>query len=360
MRVDIVGAGPAGLAVAAGLQASPSNHDVHVWERNARVLTTPCGEGIRTDRLVLLAGFDTTPHIAAHLGGAVMDFIDGPRLWYDMPCVTLRRETWLPALAEHLERKGVKLHLGQPLSTGDIQALKGKVVVGADGPSSRVAEIVGNPRRFAPAAQVRIEGDPPIKDRLLFRYDPALSQEYAWVFPRGDHVSVGALAPATDANFQAFIELGRSYGVRGNLIKKESYPIPFGGTRVRRGRYALVGDAAGVANPITKGGIAPALIQAQLLARTLEAGGLAAYERACRRHPLFRRTSLQAIDALFRMGPTGVARIAGRAGEQDIRKRSTKLAWVWRAAWAGVTSPRLGRDAYRMARGLYHASDWGW
>lgn len=360
MRVDIVGAGPAGLAVALNLVEAdePDPFDIHVWDRNQEVGTTPCGEGLHEHRLALLPGFDSRPYVGALLKGVRVDAPGARTLLLDEPCATMRRSEWLPAMADHLAARDVDFHLGAMLDEAAIRDLPGDVVVGADGPSSRVARIVGNERRYCPATQIRIDATEDFDSRLIFRWDPGYSKDYAWLFPRGDHLSVGSLAPASRAEYEKLRGLASAYGVEGDVILEESYPIPFGGTKAAAGRYALVGDAAGVANPLTKGGMAPGFIQAKLLADALVDGGLPAYERACRRSPIYSDLALRGLDTLHRLTPRDVQRIAGRGPGQLRLGTVATMRLGFRTALTG--NPRLWRDATLMIRALRHAVRWGW
>lgn len=360
VRVDIVGAGPAGLAVALNLVegADPAPFDIHVWDRKAEVGTTPCGEGLHEHRLDLLPGFDSRPYVGALLKGVRVDAPGARTLLLDEPCATMRRADWLPAIAGHLESAGVKFHLGTMLAEAAIRDLPGDVVVGADGPSSRVARLVGNERRYVPATQIRIDATDDFDGHLIFRWDPGYSKDYAWLFPRGDHTSVGSLAPASRAEYDKLRQLATSYGVEGDVLLEESYPIPFGGRTPAKGRYALVGDAAGVANPLTKGGMAPGFIQARLLADALRDGGLDAYAAACRRSPIYSDLPLRGLETLHRLTPRDVTRIAGRGPGQIQLGTFATLRLGLRTALSG--NPRLWRDAAVMVRALRHAVRWGW
>jgi flavin-dependent dehydrogenase len=362
MRIDIVGAGPAGLATAINLKDGDTENafDVHVWDRNPDVRTTPCGEGIDLQKLTLVGHFDSGPYIGKILRGCGVDVPGARRVVVDMPCATMRRSEWLPAMADHATGLGVKFHLDQFLNEQAIRDLPGDVVVGADGPSSRVERIVENQRRFAPATQIRIDDTPDLDDLLVFRWDPEYSLDYSWVFPRGDHTSVGALAPASRAVFEQMRQLAERYGVNGNVVKEESYPIPFGGRRVRQGRYVLVGDAAGVANPLTKGGMAPAFIQSVLLADALREGGLEQYERACAKHPLFSNRSERALAALHRIPMESMKRLLGPAPGVIGTGLGAKMLVGARAARIALSRPQVLGDTVTLLRGLRHALEWGW
>jgi flavin-dependent dehydrogenase len=107
---------------------------------------------------------------------------------------------------------------------------------------------------------------------------------YVWSFPRRDHLAVGACgqadsvsAPALLARTAAWI---RRHVPNADRVERYSWPIPSLSERALRaerpsGRsWMLVGDAAGLVDPITREGIFFALVSAEHAAASL--GGRAA------------------------------------------------------------------------------------
>jgi flavin-dependent dehydrogenase len=100
--------------------------------------------------------------------------------------------------------------------------------------------------------------------RLLF--DPTVvDRGYGWVFPKRDHLNVGVFTQSelhrglTEVLHRFLAERGLlDWRTEGPL----AFPIPVGATRGRpgRGRVLLVGDAAGLVNPITGEGISSAVL----------------------------------------------------------------------------------------------------
>jgi flavin-dependent dehydrogenase len=160
------------------------------------------------------------------------------------------------------------------------------LVVGADGAGSLVRRTFLGPTpkaRLVMAAGWFAPGTSP----MLVRFVPGLAG-YLWLFPRPDHVGVGICAPLAVVpsralldrleaevarHFPAFLELGGP---------RYAHTIPSPSTdpaclRESAGaRWALVGDAAALADPVTGEGIYYALRSALLLAETLRRDGSAA------------------------------------------------------------------------------------
>jgi flavin-dependent dehydrogenase len=119
---------------------------------------------------------------------------------------------------------------------------------------------------------------------MLVRFTPGLSG-YLWLFPRRDHVGVGICAPLAwtptrqmlarleseaAREFPALLELeGERYA---HTIPSPSTD-PRSITEIAGEGFALVGDAAALADPITGEGIYYALRSACLLADTLRGDG---------------------------------------------------------------------------------------
>jgi len=164
-------------------------------------------------------------------------------------------------------------------------------LVGADGATSIVRKRLAEP--FDPAdLSVTLgyyvpQSSP--SDSIHIRFlDPNLDG-YLWSFPRVDHASVGIIntyralsSPELYHRLNLFLKdlcgLEDSSGLRGYAA-----PVPtltqkaFDRLNVGDGNWALIGDAAGFADPITAEGIAYAMRSAELLASALLAGQPSTY-----------------------------------------------------------------------------------
>ena len=176
-----------------------------------------------------------------------------------------------------IDAHGVTLDTGSDRFTAD-------VVVGADGANSLLRRRVATPFRrdqlsiatgfFAHGATsdeivIELTGDPP---------------GYIWSFPRPDHLAIGICAQA-DAGITAAQLRARTAGWidRTGLapraaLEPYSWPIPsltasdYESLPLAGARWALVGDAAGLVDPITREGIYFALRSADLVAGALTSG----------------------------------------------------------------------------------------
>ena len=111
---------------------------------------------------------------------------------------------------------------------------------------------------------------------------------YGWVFPKGDHVNVGVggwerEGPRLRQHLSRFC---REYGIpESSLENVRGYRLPLLHARARlsKGRAALLGDAAGLVDPLSGDGIYEAFLSARLATEAILAGDLTAYDRELRR-----------------------------------------------------------------------------
>lgn len=162
----------------------------------------------------------------------------------------------------------------------DDQTYYGKYVVGADGVHSLVARKAGlmQDKKTAAAYEVElIASDKTLdyfKGRIMMDYG-IVPYGYAWVFPKGQHLSVGIGSYYGD--HQALLPLLYKFMSYNNLQfekdeKVKGSFLSVGGDQhnVIANRIALVGDAAGLVEPFGGEGIYYALWSADLLFERLK------------------------------------------------------------------------------------------
>ena len=292
----VVGAGPAGSVAAlvlarggarvalvdkAAFPRDKACGDL-IGPRGVRVLSelqVEIGGALPVGDMVVVGPSDRRVRLPARAGRTYPDHgVALPRRCFD---ATLRDAAIAAGAEPFVGRAGDALYgdrglEGFCLATG--AEVRGDVVIGADGATSRVAaaaELVDAPRvlwAFALRAYVPEPTDLPV---IVF-WDPTRGSAfpgYGWMFPGPDGRSNLGLGlgmrstrgggAAVARSLPAFVgHLGR-LGLTGN----RTHDVPLGGwlklgmvgTRPAEGRVLLVGDAAGVVNPLQGEGIAPAL-----------------------------------------------------------------------------------------------------
>jgi len=136
-------------------------------------------------------------------------------------------------------------------------------VVAADGTSSRIARDVGvRLARVDLGLELELEAGDRAGDwdgRVHLDWGP-LPGSYAWVFPKGDSLTVGVIAARgrpddTKAYLRAFV---RAQGLDRQRVLHDSGHLTrcrAPGSPLGRGRILLAGDAAGLLEPWTREGI---------------------------------------------------------------------------------------------------------
>ncbi|MGA7731740.1 MAG: geranylgeranyl reductase family protein [Chloroflexia bacterium] len=165
-------------------------------------------------------------------------------------------------------------------------------LVGADGATGRVARNLDlMPDRWALAAiESEVEVEPAAMDYWHDKLGLDLGElkaSYGWVFPKGDHLSVGVggLAMIDDygSHLKRYDEKHTANRVPGGAIKRvlrtHGYLLPCRrpGAPVQRGRGLLVGDAAGLVEAFTGEGIYWAIRSGQIAARCIALGKMTQY-----------------------------------------------------------------------------------
>ncbi len=290
MRIAIVGAGPAGSLLAYHLARGGA--EVAVYDAS-HPREKPCGGGLTAGAWRLLPpATDLDPLPARRVEACRFDSGDGSVVDVSLPSPVLiasRRELdgWLlrraveAGAAHHAER------VTRVDGSGRLTTAKGEaafdVIVGADGSGSLVRRTflgATPPSRLAIAVGWLASGEAP----MLVRFTPGLAG-YSWVFPRLDHVDLGICAPLGDVPTRALFArlevetLAVSPVLAGAPRVRYAHTIPSPSAdpgsilEIAGERWALVGDAAALADPLTGEGIRYALRSAQLLAETLLAEG---------------------------------------------------------------------------------------
>lgn len=326
----VVGAGPAG-STAARLLA----------RRGARVLLLdkarfprdkPCGGGL-TVAAARELGLDLSPVIERTVTEVRVSFRLGRpfvRSWPE-PLAYMTQRCRLDAyLSEQAVAAGADFRDGLAVreveltnegilvrAGGDV--FRARTLVGADGANGVVARALG----LAPFvdAAVALEGNIPADDRLMAAWEHAAAFDlggtpggYGWLFPKGDHLNVGVggwrwLGPSLRRRLSTLcrylgLDESKLWGLRGHYL-----PLRAPGAPIVRGPALLVGDAAGLVDPLSGEGIHAAFLSARLAAEaivcylTREAADLSGYEAAVERELMPEIEVSRKLQAVFHRMP---------------------------------------------------------
>jgi geranylgeranyl reductase family protein len=292
MNITVVGAGPAGSW--ASILLAKRGHSVTLidplapWEK-------PCGGGVTAKALSSFGIFASDlprqyiDRISIYFGDTNVVTVSP-----DQPLAVVSRRELGKYLLEEAQRAGVsfvKGRVSQISSTGDRWSLTTRetelhadFLVGADGATSLVRRTVSNglpPEDLCVTLGYIIPG--PTSSHMKVFFVPQL-QGYIWSFPRLNHISYGLIArtePGWTVRAKTLLSNFIVADLGGDVMEQAEFysaPVPCLGPRswkrnqISGRNWALLGDAAGFADPITGEGIHFAFRSAQLLAESLDGG----------------------------------------------------------------------------------------
>jgi len=282
----VIGAGPSGARAAWNL--SKAGYDVSLVEEDD-IVGEPCQcAGLITPRTFEYLGYQRP----------VLKEMDGARLWgpkdsflrFQAPetkALVIDRPDLDRSIVEKATDSGTTLLAGhrylnfRRISEGISATIKGKsgkeevktrLLIGSDGPASRVARDAGlnNKREVLAAFGADVEGYKGIDNHVdLFVGSELAPRFFGWGIPTSKNtgrVGLATVLPNRPKNFfRNYFYKGAPSKLLGGakIINRVSGLIPFG---IRNPSYAdnvlLTGDAAGMAKPTSGGGIYSGLISA--------------------------------------------------------------------------------------------------
>ena len=310
--VLIVGAGPAGALAARRLaQGGASVRLIDASHPREK----PCGGGL-TERSLALAGdvLARVPHVAIERvrfesppvgrhpyphpprrppsitvglplcadAGPPSPLVIVSRLAFDAALVDDARE----AGADLIPERAIDVHADDDAAwvTTRQRKWRGRFLIGADGATSLVRRRLHRQlpaTHWSLATGVFVAGASATEIVVRFVRKPP---GYIWSFPRRDHLAIGICAPATASTapqLRGQLEqwLAAQDMTPGGGLTPYSWPIPSlpaaawaDGVPVGR-RWLLVGDAAGLVDPLTREGIFYALRSGELASQAILGGG---------------------------------------------------------------------------------------
>ena len=328
----VVGAGPAGSTAAR--EIAERGREVLLLDRARFPRDKPCGGAVSVRSAARLP-FDLSPVIEQVVTGAHLRLGDGRTVARDFDgtlSYLTQRSRLDHFLVERAQEAGVRFRDGQTVrgvtrrpdgsyevTVGD-ERHRARALVGADGANGMVASSLGFERPLESA--VALEANLPCPDGVPAWLEGHVALQfgrlaggYGWLFPKGDHlnVGVGGWAAVVGTQLRPSLErLCRSYELDpAALVALRGHHLPMlrPGAQLAAGGAALVGDAAGLVDPLSGEGIYQAIASGIAVAPAIDdylggaTEGLAGYQRTVERELLPEIVASRALMEIFHAWP---------------------------------------------------------
>jgi geranylgeranyl reductase family protein len=287
--VIIIGAGPAGATAAR--QLAKQHLTVLLLEKSKLPRYKPCGGGL-TNKALEYLDFDISSVIEAEPLTIHFSYDSGATIaqpFTRTPVACVMRDKFDYLLTQKAVEAGAQLREGvkvervtQDADRVTVHTAKdtyhARFVVGADGATGVTAKSVGlmARRHDGAALEGEIHVPPAIQDKwqhdLLLDFG-GIPWGYAWIFPKGEHLSIGigTYYPSGKIKLREYLDcfIAKQPDLRehGELFIK-GHLVPLGGRmdRFAAGRVVVAGDAAAMADPFLGEGISHSIRSGQLAA----------------------------------------------------------------------------------------------
>jgi len=380
--VIVVGAGPAGSTTARGAAAAGAS--VLLLDRATFPRDKPCGGGV-TVRGANILPFSIEPVVEDVVAAARMRVRERREVTRraKAPLTYMTQRRRLDAfLVEKAQEAGAEFRDGQavtgvtrlPDGTFEVETKgevhRARVVIGADGANG----VVGNRLGYAAAGEsaVALEGNiafpggvpAEFRGQVVLNFGH-LPGGYGWVFPKGDHINVGvggwkeACGPILRP---ALRRLCRTYGLDFNAVtglRGHHLPMQRDGMVMAAAGSAVVGDAAGLVDPLSGEGITAALLSGTAVAPAIRdyldgrVPSLAGYQATLEREYLPEFRASRALMEIFNVNPTPFVWMLQHLGpfwDGACRMIRGEVTYLDLAHFAGPVSSGLLRPTARVSR----------
>ncbi|MHA1302451.1 MAG: NAD(P)/FAD-dependent oxidoreductase [Candidatus Heimdallarchaeaceae archaeon] len=383
--VVIIGGGPAGLTAA--YQLSKEGFSPLVFEEHDTIgEPVQCGEGISSN---LIEDFpfltQKKDFIIREFKVTQIHFPGDTTVFGDTHALMIKRNRFDQLLAEHARKNGTEIYTSSKIikavrkvdgieliakNSGEEERYFSQIVIIGEGPRAQIAKSLGFvPPTLIKALEYRVKGE--YSNQMEFYFDAKkYPYGYCWIFPRKGETNIGIVTTAKDRK-RRLDEFLKERGIEGEIVKKIGGSIPMKGP-VRKfsdDRVILIGDTAGMTNPIFYGGIRSAMISGQvagsvvaeyLKKKDMSKINLKEYDNRIKKYPFMSTLNLKCHE-YFYSRPNDFLRKIGTVFDGKFINRIEKLE-ILNTLGKLLLNPALlknPRKLYWLYKGFKIARDYG-
>ncbi|MFA0823655.1 MAG: NAD(P)/FAD-dependent oxidoreductase [Methanomethylovorans sp.] len=315
--VIVVGGGPGGAMAAR--TCAEKGLKVLLLEKEQVPRYKACGGAVSSKALQIIGPIDEVQPQYPCYGASI--YSPGMRhlshKLKDQASILVFRSSFDHFLLKQAQQKGAVINTEEKVISVDVNKeyvnvvttkaeYTAKIIIGADGVNSVVARETGlrlkwEPKGYGICIETEVELSPEdakkcVLDKELIEAYFLKSRGYAWVFPKGNIMSIGiglwkpiTIKPAKAFDdFISFLSRERGIDLAAHIRKKYIHRVPVGGIdrKTYDQRVLLVGDAAGFVDPFLGEGIYYAVASGVLAGETAAEAihnnnSLSSYEKKC-------------------------------------------------------------------------------
>ncbi len=384
--VAIIGAGPAGLQAAITL--AHLGHTPIVFEEHS-IIGQPvqCGEGLS---IFAFEDFslptDNKELCVKEFQRCQIHLSDQHMVYGDVNAFSINRVVFDQMLANRASELGAKILISNKVKAiskkqdgYDIQlegetkpSYQSKYLIIAEGYKAKLSSELSfpKPEPMIKGLEYKIEGV--WSDDLEFHFNAEKYPfGYCWIFPRKDDTNVGIVTTAKDRKKRLELFL-KERGIKGVVKKKIGGQIPMNGPlrKINDDNIFLVGDVAGMVNPIFYGGIRLAMtsgrVAGEIIGKLLSENennrpsNSNLYIKSLDKFPFMRKVNLKCHNFFYTRSNDFLEKLASVLDGKYIN-RIKKWDKV-RVLVSLLKHPSLlksPRGLYQLYRGFKIARDWG-